>query len=431
MTYKRLTNFYDVLPTVPDKPEDSWKQTTKWRAVERIFRETCRRFGYREIRTPMLEETGLFTRSVGEGTDIVSKEMYTFEDKGGTSVTLKPEGTAPVVRACIENGLFATNPVLKLYYQNQNFRYEHGQKGRYRQHQQLGAEVFGAADPAIDAEVILLAMEFFRQVGITEQTLKINSLGTSESRLDYREKLKDYVRPLLGKMSKEAQARFEINPLRLLDTKDETEIELLNHAPRLLDSVDVESRAHFDTLCSYLDAANVAYEIDHRLVRGFDYYTRTTFEIQSGRLGAQNALGGGGRYDQLVEQCGGPALPGIGFGLGTERLLLVLDDMGITLDGEDERLLAFVVTLGNADLTRPAAVKLLQQLRQNGIAADMDYRAGVKFGTQAKRADDLGARFLVILGEDEIAKGVASIRSQATKEQKEVPLEQVVEALSG
>ncbi len=429
MNYKRLTNFYDVLPILPDKPEDSWKQSVKWRAVEETFRETCRRFGYREIRTPMLEETALFTRSVGEATDIVSKEMYSFLDKGEHAVTLKPEGTAPVVRACIENGLFATNPVLKLYYQSQHFRYEHGQKGRYRQHQQLGAEVFGSADPAIDAEVILLAMEFYRQVGITEQTLKVNSLGISESRAIYREKLKEFVRPFLGKMSKEAQNRFEINPLRLLDTKDENEIELLADAPKLLDSVDAESRAHFDTLLSYLDTAGVPYVIDHRLVRGFDYYTRTTFEIVSDNLGAQNALGGGGRYDQLVEQCGGLPLPGIGFGLGTERLLLVLDALGIMPELADERPTAFVVTLGNAAVTRPAAVKILQELRQAGIASDMDYRPGSKFGAQAKRADDLGARYLVILGEDEIAKGTAGLRNQATKEQKEIALTELTQTL--
>ena len=430
MNYRRLTDFYDVLPVPPDKPTDSWKLSAKWRAVEEIFRETCRRFGYREIRTPILEETKLFTRSVGEGTDIVSKEMYSFVDKGENAVTLKPEGTAPVVRACIENGLFATNPVLKLYYQSQHFRYESGQKGRYKQHQQLGAEVFGSADPAVDAEVILLAMEFYRQVGIEKQTLKINSLGIPESRVIYREKLKEYVRPFLSKMSKEAQTRFEVNPLRLLDTKDENEIELLANAPTLLDSVDAESRAHFDTLLSYLEIAGVPYVIDHRLVRGFDYYTRTTFEIVSDNLGAQNALGGGGRYDQLVEQLGGQSLPGIGFGLGTERLLLVLDALGIAPELADERPLAFVVTLGNAEVTRPAAVKVLQELRQNGIAADMDYRPGSKFGAQAKRADDLGARYLVILGEDEIAKGVAGLRSQATKEQKEVALSELTETLA-
>ena len=426
MKYAAPPYMNDVLPYPP--PKDSWLHTARWRYVENLFRDTCRRYGYREIRTPILEQTDLFKRSIGEATDIVSKEMFTFTDRGDRSLTLKPEGTAPTVRACLEHKLFAEHPVLKLYYVGQNFRYERGQKGRYRQHQQLGVEVFGASDPAIDAEVILLAMEFYRALGIVDQELRINSVGTAASRPAYREALRDYVRPFLAEMSVEGQGRFEANPLRMLDTKDENDLRLLANAPRLVDFLDEESRTHFETLQTYLTASGVSYTIDHRLVRGFDYYSKTCFEIVGTKLGSQNALGGGGRYDGLVEECGGPSTPGIGFGLGMERCLLVLDALGITLPIEDERPLAFIVTLGDEKKVRPAAVKLLADLRSAGIAGDMDYRSR-KFGQQAKRADELGARYLLVLGDGELERGVIGMRDQTTKEQTDVPLVEVVARL--
>ena len=426
MKYAAPPYMNDVLPYPSAK--DGWLHTVRWRYVETVFRETCRRYGYREIRTPILEQTDLFKRSIGEATDIVSKEMFTFIDRGERSLTLKPEGTAPTVRACLEHKLFAEHPVLKLYYIGQNFRYERGQKGRYRQHQQLGVEVFGASDPAIDAEVILLAMEFYRALGVVDQELHINSVGTAASRPAYREALRDYVRPFLAEMSAEGQGRFEANPLRMLDTKNENDLRLLAEAPRLVDFLDEESRTHFETLQAYLTAAGVPYIIDHRLVRGFDYYSKTCFEIIGTKLGAQNALGGGGRYDGLVEECGGSPTPGIGFGLGMERCLLVLDALGITLPVEDERPLAFLVTLGDETKVRPAAVKLLAELRAAGIAADMDYRSR-KFGPQAKRADELGARYLLVLGDGELERGVIGLRDQSTKEQNDVPLTEVLVAL--
>ncbi len=422
MKYAAPPYMNDVLPYPPAK--DSWLHTALWRYVENVFRDTCRRYGYREIRTPILEQTELFKRSIGEETDIVSKEMFTFVDRGNRSMTLKPEGTAPTVRACLEHKLFAQQPVLKLYYVGQNFRYERGQKGRYRQHQQLGVEVFGASDPAIDAEVILLAMEFYRALGVVDQELRINSVGTAASRPAYREALRGYVRPFLAEMSEEGQGRFEANPLRMLDTKDENDLRLLAEAPRLVDFLDEESRVHFETLQAYLTAAGVPYSIDHRLVRGFDYYSKTCFEIVGTKLGAQNALGGGGRYDGLVEECGGPSTPGIGFGLGIERCLLVLDALGITPPLEDERPLAFLVTLGEEAKVRPAAVKILAEIRAAGLAADMDYRSR-KFGQQAKRADELGARYLLVLGDGELERGVVGLRDQATKEQTDVPLTEI------
>jgi histidyl-tRNA synthetase len=423
MRYSAPPFMHDVLPYPPAKEE--WLHSARWRYVEGLFADVCRRYGYREIRTPILEQTELFTRSIGEATDIVSKEMFTFTDRGGRSLTMKPEGTAPVVRSCLEHKLFNEHPVLKLYYIGQNFRYERGQRGRYRQHQQLGVEAFGSADPAIDAEVILLAMEFYRELGIGGQQIRINSLGTKESRQAYRETLRDYVRPFLSEMSPEGQHRFEVNPMRMLDTKDENDLRLLEAAPHLVDYLDPESAEHFEKLRSYLTAAGVSFTIDNHLVRGFDYYTRTTFEITSSSLGSQNALGGGGRYDGLVEECGGPALPGIGFGLGMERCMLVLDSLGITLPMEREGADLFIVTLGDDATVRPTAVRLLADLRAQGMAADMSYGSR-KFPQQMKRADELGARFAIILGEDEVTRGVGKIRNQATKTETEVSLDSLV-----
>ncbi len=427
MKYSRPPDTYDVLPVAP--PKETWLQTAKWRYVEGVFRDTCRQFGYREIRTPILELTDLFKRAVGEATDIVSKEMFTFVREGSDrSLTMKPEGTAPVARACIQENLLVDNPVLKMYYIGQNFRYERGQKGRYRQHQQLGVEAFGAEDPAIDAEVIALAMRFYRALGITEMELRVNSVGTPDSRAGYKQALREFVGPFLSEMSGEGQHRFEVNPLRMLDTKNANDLRLLQNAPKLTDYLDADSQAHFDKLQTYLTALDVPFVIDPTLVRGFDYYTKTAFEIKGKNLGAQDALGGGGRYDGLVEECGGPPTPGIGFGLGMERCLITLEALGIELPVEDERPLAFLITLGDESITRPAAVKLLGQLRQAGIASDMDYKGG-NFKKQIKRADDLGARYAVLVGDQEVPRGVVSIRNQATKAQREVRLEHVAQEL--
>lgn len=427
MRYTAPPYMYDVLPFPPTK--DSWLHSARWRYVEGVYRDVCRRFGYREIRTPILEQTELFTRSIGDATDIVSKEMFTFTDRGNRSMTMKPEGTAPVVRACIEQGLFAERPLLKLYYISQNFRYEHGQKGRYRQHQQLGAEVFGAADPAIDAEIILLAMTFYKELGIVDQELHINSVGTAATRPLFREALRDYVRPFLAEMSEEGQRRFESNPLRMLDTKNEKDLKLLEDAPHLVDFLDADCREHFEKLQAYLEAADIPFVVDHRLVRGFDYYTKTAFEIVGNHLGSQNALGGGGRYDSLVEECGGPATPGIGFGLGMERCLITLDSLGIVLPLPEESPLVFLVVLGDSAPVRIAASKLLAELRSAGIAADMDYRSR-KFGPQVKRADELGAPYTLILGDSELERSIIQLRDQRTKEQRELPLASLVNELN-
>jgi histidyl-tRNA synthetase len=417
---------YDVLPFPPQK--DAWQHTALWQHVEGVFRGVCHRFGYREIRTPIVEATELFTRNIGKGTDIVSKEMFSFQDRGERDISLKPEGTASVVRACLENSLFNDYPTLKLYYIGQNFRAERGQKGRYRQHQQLGVEVFGVSDAQVDAEVIALAMTFYNEVGITDCDLRINSVGTPESRQAYGEALRDYVRPFLSEMSEDGQRRFEVNPLRMLDTKDKSDLKLLEEAPHLVDYLDPESRDHFDRVQGYLTALGIPHSLDHRLVRGFDYYTRTAFEIAGRHLGAQSALGGGGRYDGLVKDCGGPSVPGIGFGLGMERCLITLEEMGVQIPLGNSRPDIFLIVLGDTPALLERSMQILQELRLAGFAADRDFRSK-KFPPQVKQADLLGARYTLILGEDELAKGIAQLRNQETKAQEEIALSELVATL--
>ena len=426
MKYTAPPYMHDVLPVEP--PKDGWLHVARWQAVERIFRETCRQFGYREIRTPIMESTELFTRSIGEGTDIVSKEMFTFEDRGGRSMTLRPEGTAPVIRACIENSLLQEGSVTKLYYVMRMYRYERGQRGRYREHQQTGIEAFGSKDPALDAEVIALAMEFYRKLGIRNAELRINSVGCPVCRPAYIERLKAFAEPILEQMSGENQRRFRENPLRMLDTKSESDIKLLKDAPKLLDHLCEECRNHFAALQQYLRNLEIPFAIETGLVRGFDYYTNTAFEIIHPDLGSQNSIGGGGRYDGLVEECGGPPTPGIGFGIGTERCLIVLEELGIDLKVEDDRPVAFIVALGES--AKPVAVRLLSDLRGRGIAADMDY-AGKSMKAQMRLAGRLGARYALILGDDEIAESVVTLKDMDQGgEQKRIPLDSVDSVLA-
>jgi len=425
MKYTAPPYMHDVLPLEPSK--DGWLHSGRWQAVEAIFRETCRQYGYKEIRTPVMEQTELFTRSIGEGTDIVSKEMFTFTDRGERSMTLRPEGTAPAIRAYVENKLYGESAVSKLYYIATIYRYERGQRGRYREHQQTGIEALGSQDPAFDAEVITLAMEFYRRLGITGTELKLNSVGCPQCRPVYREALVDFARPFVEQMSADNKMRFEVNPLRMLDSKDERDQKLLSGAPILLDYLCDDCRAHFETLQSYLIAFGMPYKLDTNLVRGFDYYTKTAFEIVCPDLGAQNAIGGGGRYDGLVEELGGPATPGIGFGIGTERCLLVLDQLGIQLPLADERPTAFIATLG--ETAKPLAVRLLNDLRRVGVAADMDY-AGRSLKAQMRQAGKLGAHYVLLLGDDEVAHSVVSLKDMRDgAEQRTVKIDEVVAVL--
>ncbi len=363
MRYQRPKGTNDILP----------EEAPRWRAVERTFRDICRRYDYGEIRTPIFEETELFVRSVGEDTDIVSKEMYTFEDKGGRSLTLRAEGTAPTVRAFLENNIQGQDRerLIKLYYIAPIFRQDKPQAGRYRQHHQAGVEALGRPEPSVDAEVIDLALTFYRELGIEGTRLLINSVGCPECAPGYVDTLKASVADSVCEMCRDCQRRYETNPLRLLDCKNDVCRQITQAAPMMLDELCGECAEHFSGLREHLEALGIAYEIDPRIVRGLDYYTKTAFEFRHDALGAQDSIGGGGRYDGLVEQCGGPAIPGVGLGIGIERVLMVREALGLR-DEEEPREGSFIVTIG--DEAWMPGYKLLHDLRQQGIKAEIDYR---------------------------------------------------------
>lgn len=403
-----------------------WHENTAlWNRVEAIVRELASLYGYQEIRTPVIEPTALFTRAVGEGTDIVSKEMYTFESKGGDSLTLRPEGTAPALRAYIENSIYADSGVAKLFYIGQIFRYERPQEGRFRQHTQFGIEALGSRDPRLDAEVVWLALSICRKLGLSRLTTKVNSVGCPTCRPRYREALVEYARPIVDLMSADNQRRFRENPLRMLDSKDENDQKLLVDAPSYADHICDECKDHFESFKTNLTNIGAKFEIDPRLVRGFDYYTKTAFEIQSPDLGAQSTLCGGGRYDGLVAELGGPATAGIGFGLGIERVLLALEKLDCRPRVE-QTLDAFIVTLGDAAADNGLA--LLTTLRENGIAADMDY-AGRSMKAQMRAASKSGAPYALIVGDNEIEMGVVEVKIMATGRQEAMRLADFVTRL--
>lgn len=409
----------DILPGV----------APRWRHVEDTFRRIADHFGYGEIRTPIFEETDLFVRSVGAETDIVAKEMYTFEDKGGRSLTLRAEGTAPAVRAFIEENLQGQDRerLVKLYYIAPIFRQDRPQAGRYRQHHQCGVEALGSAEPAVDAEVIDLALTFYRALGIEGTRLLINSVGCPKCAPGYVEALRASVADSVGEMCADCRRRYDTNPLRLLDCKVEHCREITSRAPTMLDSLCEECAEHFARVRAHLEALDIAYEIDPRIVRGLDYYTKTAFEFRHNTLGAQDAIGGGGRYDGLVEQCGGPPTPGVGLGMGIERVLLVREALGIE-DAAPARSGSFVVTIG--DEAWLPGYRLLHELRVAGVKADIDYRRR-SIRAQMRYADAEGFRYAVILGGDEIAKGVATVRDLVSGEQEEVPLSALAQHLKG
>lgn len=402
-------------------------EAARWRRVEGLVHRTCLAHGYGEIRTPVFEHTGLFKRGVGADTDIVEKEMYTFQDRSQRSLTLRPEGTAPVVRAYLEGGLKAGPQPVKLYYVNSPmFRYDRPQAGRYRQFHQAGAEVFGTDDPAADAEVIALAVDILAGLGLRGMAVRLNSIGCPGCRPAYRERLRDHLRPRLDALCPDCRRRFEQNPLRLLDCK--VDREALAGAPAVTDSLCHECVAHFARVRGYLEALGVDFELDAGIVRGLDYYTRTVFEVTHGGLGAQSSLCGGGRYDGLVEAMGGPPTPAVGFALGVERLLLTLRQEGTgetAVPGPD----VFVAAAGEGDAVRTAALVLAAQLRREGLAAEADL-AGRSLKAQMKHAARIGARFAAVVGEDELAWGGVVLRDLTTGDQAEVPLAEVARHVS-
>lgn len=406
----------DVLPS----------QINKWHYVEGIFRELCSHYGFKEIRTPMFEHTELFKRGVGDTTDIVEKQMYSFQDYGHRDITLKPEGTSPVVRSFVENKLFADVMPAKYYYVTPCFRYEKPQSGRLREFHQVGIEVFGSSDMMADAEVMALAKDFLELLGIQNLELRINSIGCPECRAKYRQALQDFLRPKYDQLCDTCKGRFERNPMRILDCKSPVCQELSQGAPYMLDYLCEECSQAFQDVKANLGAMELDYVVDPGIVRGLDYYTKTAFEFVSNTIGAQGTVCGGGRYDNLIQEVGGPATPGVGFGLGIERLLLVMESNGIEIP-EEAPTDVFVAVLG--DRAKAYGQRLVHDLRKAGFRAALDLMARNIKG-QFKYADRIQARYTIVIGDNELDQGKVALKTMATSQQKEIPIEDIIKEIS-
>ncbi|MCL6106966.1 MAG: histidine--tRNA ligase [Actinobacteria bacterium] len=403
---------YDVLPA--DQP-----------LREKIFGEARRILntaGYGRISTPTFEDTSLFERGVGGSSDIVRKEMYTFEDKGGRSLTLKPEGTAPVVRAYIQHGMHKLPQPVKLWYYERMFRFERPQAGRYREHYQLGAEAIGSGDPALDAGMIMMMSELYESLGVPDVELRLSSMGDGNCRPAYVKRLSGFLKSVSDQLCEDCRERARLNPLRVFDCKHRSCQAALADAPKLIDNLCQDCQVHFDSVRKFLEPFGRSYRLDGTLVRGFDYYTRTTFEYECARLGAQKGIGGGGRYDNLVEELGGPSTPAAGFGTGMERIVLALESAGIS--GKQPGVDVFMISFG--DDARQEAAIILHRIRGLGLIADTDY-AGRSVKGQMKQANRLGARLAVIIGEDEVAAGRATVRDMESGRQSAVAFASVAE----
>ncbi|EHG11251.1 histidine--tRNA ligase [Streptococcus intermedius] len=401
------------------------KDSGKWQYVEEFARNTFKKYNYAEIRTPLFEHYEVISRSVGDTTDIVTKEMYDFYDKGDRHITLRPEGTAPVVRSYVENKLFAPEiqkPV-KLYYMGSMFRYERPQAGRLREFHQIGVECFGSNNPATDVETIAMAAQFFNEIGIRNVTLQLNSLGNAESRATYRQALIDYLMPLKDNLSKDSQRRLEENPLRVLDSKEKEDKLAVENAPSILDYLDEESQIHFQAVRSLLEALEIPYTINTNMVRGLDYYNHTIFEFTADVAGNELTICAGGRYDSLVAYFGGPETAGFGFGMGVERLLLVLEKQGVELPLEN-RLDVYIAVLGEG--ANNTALEIVQALRRQGFTVERDY-LNRKLKAQFKSADTFGAKVLITLGESEIESKQVTVKNNQTREELIVDLNQIQE----
>jgi histidyl-tRNA synthetase len=405
MQFRAVKGMNDILPG----------EIELWQQLERAFTSASALHGFAEVRTPMLEPTGLFVRSIGDTTDVVQKEMYSFEHHGDP-LTLRPEGTASAVRAYVQHSVAALEPVTRWYYHGPMFRAERPQRGRYRQFYQAGCEIFGDAGPAADAELIAMLVGLFRSLGIGQLKVLVNSIGGAESRARYRERLLEFLRPKVSELSAESQKRLEQNPLRVLDSKNPADKLAVQGAPSTLDALTAEDKAHFDELCAQLHALEVPFEVSTSLVRGLDYYTRTLFEVQSdeGELGAQNTLGAGGRYDGLVKSLGGPDVPSIGFAIGIERVLLALQGKKPAAAP-----LAFVAPIG-AEATR-VGLRIGQQLRAAGIKTEVDGREG-SLKSKLRRANALGATVALVLGEQELERKMVQLKQLTLHTQQDVAL---------
>ncbi|MGO8988306.1 MAG: histidine--tRNA ligase [bacterium] len=412
MEIKAIRGFNDILPD----------EIGKWQFAEETAREVFEGFGFSEIRIPILERTELFSRGIGEATDIVEKEMYTFADRSGNSLTLRPEATASIARAYLEHQLYTFDPVAKLYCIGPMFRYERPQKGRYRQFYQIDAEVFGVENAMVDAEVIIMLIHFLKRVGFEKLELQINTLGDQTCRPKYREELKRFLTSKSFQLCEDCQRRLQTNPLRIFDCKVETCQEAIANAPKVSDFICSECQKHFDLVKKYLETAGLQYILNPRMVRGLDYYTRTAFEVVSYQLGSQNAVAGGGRYDNLFQEIGGLEIPGIGFAIGMERLVSLLP--------RDKEFISyphlFIAALGQAPSKE--AYRIINQLHLEGIRAELDYE-GKSLKSQMRRADKLKARYVLILGEDELKRGKAALRNMETKSQEEISIDKLLETL--
>ena len=411
MEFRSIKGTYDILPNDADS----------WQRVETCVREFITRAGYSEIRTPAFEKTELFTRSVGEDSDVVSKEMYSWTDQGGTDITLKPEYTASVIRSYIQHNLGAKSPLTKLYYLDNLFRRERPQKGRYRQFRQYGIEAIGSPHPEQDAEVITIAYELLVKLGIKDITLKLNSIGSSECRNEYRQALKDFLQPHLDKLSETSRKRFDSNPMRILDTKIDFEIALLQDAPTITSFLSPDDANHFDEVQIYLEALDVPFTLDTALVRGLDYYNRTTFEIISSKLGAQDALCGGGRYDKLAETLGGKQIPAVGFAAGLERILIAMDEVDT-----DQKIRADKIYLiGLGDAVRPTMLKILGEARKAGLIMEFDsLRRSIK--SQMREANKIGASLAIIIGDKELKDKSVQIKDLKNGQQELIPIDSII-----
>lgn len=399
----------DLLPDV----------TAAWQAVERRFAEICALYGYEEIRVPTFEHTEVFQRGVGDTTDIVQKEMYTFNDLGGRSLTLRPEGTAGVVRSFVQNGMASKPFPQKLYYMITAFRYENVQKGRYREFHQLGVEAFGSEGPLIDAEMVAMLAHFFNSLGLKKLDLQVNSIGCPDCRARHKEALLAYLMPHKAELCEDCQSRLERNPMRVLDCKNESCQRITAEAPMMIDYLDEDCKAHFEGFTSALDALGVEYRVNPRIVRGLDYYTRTVFEFVSENVGTQGTICGGGRYNGLVESLGGSQVPGIGFAMGEERLLIELEAQGVL---QNERTLPAIFIAGIGDQAVAAAQTVAQKLRLRGVAAESEL-LGRSLKAQMKYAGKSGAKYLMVLGDQELEAGRASVRSLESRDLPEESFE--------
>jgi histidyl-tRNA synthetase len=423
VSYRAPKGTYDVYPGGREPHE----RPELWSFVEERARDLFRRYNYSEVRTPIFEEAQLFVRSVGEASDIVSKEMFAFEDKGGRELALRPEGTAGVVRSYVEHGLYKRAQPLKLFYVGPMFRYEQQQKGRYRQHTQIGVEVLGSADPLVDVEVISLLYAIHQAAGVEDELVYLNNLGDLPTRRVYVPELRAFLRKHEGELDPDSVARLESNPLRTFDSKDENTQAVLAEAPTIGEFLSPEASAHLDAVQEGLGALGIPHEVDERLVRGLDYYTLTVFEAKSGALGAQDTVGAGGRYNGLVSELGGPDLAGIGFGSGVERILLAAAS-----HEPSASLQVFFVTL--APEARILAMRLASALRSEGVACDLDYTGRTAKG-QFRQADRSGAAFAAVIGEEELEMGVCTLRDMGSGEERTVTVaggaKELLRAVSG